>query len=539
MACHQINDNKVAEASLQDKLQTCVQSLQWTYSVFWQLCPPQGTLVWGDGYYNGAIKTRKMVQPVETTAEEAALQRSQQLRELFESLAMGEDSQQSRRPCAALSPEDLTELEWFYLLSISFVFPPGVGLPGRAFERQQTVWLVGANEVDSKTFSRAILAKGAQIQTVICIPIADGVLELGTTDWVEEDHDKILQMQSFFSGYQNTMPAVSELSSSVPAGWRRCLTDSFAASPAEVQRYDDDDDDDEDEGPNSEEILIQTPMTEEILIGTPDDGSNDMDDGLKTLAMTHAEELYSQTVSAVLQQNPSRSCHVGNPSSQSAFSTWTVGATVDGRRAPQCMLKQVLRSLHGGRPRKRGVCHVDELSASHVMAERRRREKLNEKFVALRAMVPCVTKMDKASILGDTIEYLTKLQRRIEDLEVQVKVAGTEQSIRNEPEKKKKMKMKGMDVQTEFCGETSLEVSIIEADALLELVCPNRSGLLLCIMQTIQELGLESSAVQSSVAANVLVAQIRAKVEKGSMGTVPSIVEVKKALHRLIIPYRP
>ena len=32
-------------------------------------------------------------------------------------------------------------------------------LPGKAYARRQHVWLTGANEVDSKTFSRAILAK--------------------------------------------------------------------------------------------------------------------------------------------------------------------------------------------------------------------------------------------------------------------------------------------------------------------------------------------------------------------------------------------
>lgn len=84
-------------------------------------------LVWGDGYYNGGIKTRKTVQPMEVSTEEAALQRSQQLRELYESLSTGETNLPTRRPCAALSPEDLTEAEWFYLMCISFSFPPAVG----------------------------------------------------------------------------------------------------------------------------------------------------------------------------------------------------------------------------------------------------------------------------------------------------------------------------------------------------------------------------------------------------------------------------
>ncbi|KAG6774466.1 hypothetical protein POTOM_021819 [Populus tomentosa] len=112
---------------LQTMLQAAVQSVQWTYSLFWQMCPQQGILVWGDGYYNGPIKTRKTVQPMEVTTEEASLQRSQQLRELYDSLSIGETNQPARRPCAALSPEDLTETEWFYLMCVSFSFPPGVG----------------------------------------------------------------------------------------------------------------------------------------------------------------------------------------------------------------------------------------------------------------------------------------------------------------------------------------------------------------------------------------------------------------------------
>lgn len=83
-------------------------------------------LVWGDGYYNGAIKTRKTVNLVEDSTEEASLERSQQLRELYDSLSTGDLNHPARRP-AALSPEDLTESEWFYLMCVSFSFPLGVG----------------------------------------------------------------------------------------------------------------------------------------------------------------------------------------------------------------------------------------------------------------------------------------------------------------------------------------------------------------------------------------------------------------------------
>lgn len=85
-------------------------------------------LEWGDGYYNGDIKTRKMVQAMELKPDKMGLQRSEQLRELYECLLEGEESdQQANMPSAALSPDDLTDAEWYYLVCMSFVFNPGQG----------------------------------------------------------------------------------------------------------------------------------------------------------------------------------------------------------------------------------------------------------------------------------------------------------------------------------------------------------------------------------------------------------------------------
>ncbi|KAF6993776.1 hypothetical protein CFC21_010616 [Triticum aestivum] len=190
-----------SSGEVQRSLQAVAQGLRWTYAILWQLSPDQGALVWVEGHYNSAIKTRKTVQPAVAQAQapaaaaEAADQaRSRQLRELFDSLAREAAAgggtgfrdvhgcaQEARRPSAALAPEDLTETEWFYLMSASYSFPSGVGLPGRAFARGGHVWLSRANEVDSRAFSRAILARSAGIKTIVCMLIVDGVLEIGTT----------------------------------------------------------------------------------------------------------------------------------------------------------------------------------------------------------------------------------------------------------------------------------------------------------------------------------------------------------------------
>lgn len=83
-------------------------------------------LEWRDGYYNGDIKTRKTVQTMETkAADKIGLQRSEQLRELYKFLLVGEaDPQITKRPSASLSPEDLSDSEWYYLVCMSFLFYP-------------------------------------------------------------------------------------------------------------------------------------------------------------------------------------------------------------------------------------------------------------------------------------------------------------------------------------------------------------------------------------------------------------------------------
>lgn len=131
---------------------------------------------------------------------------------------------------------------------------------------------------------------------------------------------------------------------------------------------------------------------------------------------------YPQTVSTILQHNASRTATLSTPavgflleqSPNSAFTRWRGDQLIrlPAEGASQLMLKYVLFSLpflhdkcqdidgnspkasdEGNGSRFRKSTPQDELSANHVLAERRRREKLNERFIVLRSLVPFVTKV--------------------------------------------------------------------------------------------------------------------------------------------------
>ena len=135
--------------------------------------------------------------------------------------------------------------------------------------------------------------------------------------------------------------------------------------------------------------------------------------------------------------------------------------------------------------------------------------------------MPFVTKMDKASILGDTIEYVKQLHEKVKELEARNNYHKMEDDQRWRSVKKRK--------------ERAAEVSIIEGEVLLEMECIHREGLLLDVMGTLREVGIEVIGVQSSLKDDVLVAKLRAKVKENAKGNNKvSIVEVKKAIDKII-----
>ncbi|KAM2227647.1 hypothetical protein ACFXTI_014433 [Malus domestica] len=652
--------------NLRKQLALAVRSIQWSYGIFWSISARQpGVLEWGDGYYNGDIKTRKTVQAIELNADQMGLQRSEQLRELYESLSAGEASPQARRPSASLSPEDLADTEWYYLVCMSFVFNIGQGLPGRTLANGKPTWLCNAHYADSKVFSRSLLAKFAQneelkhlfsvwfsfdawictchpqsasIQTVVCFPFLGGVIEIGVTELVLEDPSLIQHVKTSFLeapypiiASKRTNPSAGstrndndlacavldddvvdtkfipvvgcqEMDVTSPDDSSNCLghpnqpvDDSFIAEgmnrgASQVQSWQFMDDEISNfvhHSMDSSDCISQTLVyPEKVLFGPKTEKVNDHPHELKecnNTKMTSSDPQgndlqYQSVLSALLKSSHQLVLgpHFRNSHQESSFASWKRGWFVkcwtQRGGTPQKLLKKILfevPQMHvdcvlvspADKSNVNGVWRpeANESGTNHALSERRRREKLNERFCILKSMVPSVSKEDKVSILDDAIEYLKDLEKRVEELESLQEPTDSEAKIKRKLQdtvertsdnccntkisngKKPivyKRKASDMDetepeinhIVSKNSSSDNITVNMTNKDVLIEMKFPWREGVLLEIMDTTSRLHLDTHSVQSSTADGILSLTIKSRFRGTSIASTGTI---KQALHRI------
>ncbi|KAJ7969396.1 BHLH transcription factor [Quillaja saponaria] len=149
----------------------------------------------------------------------------------------------------------------------------------------------------------------------------------------------------------------------------------------------------------------------------------------------------------------------------------------------------------------------------HFATEKERRVSLNEKFQALKNLVPNPTKPDRASVVGDAIEYIKELRRTVGELKILVekKRYGRERSKKHKTEKDAatgdmescNQRPVGDPDQSYNNGslrsswlqrkskDTEVDVRIIDDDVTIKLVQRKKINCLLFVSKVLDELELD------------------------------------------------
>jgi len=233
----------------------------WTYAIHWQSSSDSITgsscLSWGDGYYKGCDEDEKgprKHQPTTPAVQAEQEHRKRVLRELdslikeqntnsaptpysreeevsdelwsnlmsvvqsfVDSSRVTSQEQEHRKhvlhklssllsgystACSSSKDpayEDVTDTEWFFLVSMTQSFSTGSGLPGKALLAARPIWITTA--LSDAPCERARQSYAFGLRTMVCVPIGTGVLELGSTKFIFQTTESIPRILSFFNQY--------------------------------------------------------------------------------------------------------------------------------------------------------------------------------------------------------------------------------------------------------------------------------------------------------------------------------------------------
>jgi transcription factor MYC2 len=388
--------------TLQQKLQFLLQtqSDNWVYAIFWQTTKDEKgnpILSWGEGHFQGTNK---------------------------------EATTSNGRNDTDTDTGTNGDAEWFYVMSLTRNFCVGnfssISLPGKAFALDSVLWLNSKHELQIYNCERSNEAHTHGIETLICIPTTNGVIEMGSYENIQQNWNLVHQAKSMFETISSESSTKSDLISTTPLDKIQTVDQNISFSNMG------------------------------LVASTRDTGTKDETEETQKNMNKNLKQKHNIVIS---------SCYVDSEYSDSEYCPQLATPKKDSADEKTESKKRGRKPLTG----------TTQTPINHVEAERQRREKLNHRFYALRAVVPNVSRMDKASLLSDAVDYINELKAKIKDLESEKK------------RESKKVKIETMDNQSTVTTSTvvdqkrhcnsvialEIDVKIIGNDAMIRVQSEN------------------------------------------------------------------
>ncbi|KAF8725487.1 hypothetical protein HU200_020013 [Digitaria exilis] len=444
-------------ADLQNKLQNLVeadgQNLRWNYAIFWQLSRTKSGAVvlgWGDGScrepHDGEIGFPTSVGAADVSSVTRQRIRKRVLQRLHTAFA-GADEEDY-----APGIDQVTDTEIFFLASMYFSFPHHVGGPGKVFAAGRPLWIPNNElKVSPENYCyRGFLANAAGFKTIVLVPFKAGVLEVGSIHNVPESAEALQTIRSLFLGTHSTRTAIEKHEENVsvqisPGSTKIFGKDLNMSQPSATKGADSSkvDGGSKDELKSSGGESMSLPNLRRGLQNFTWSQARGLNShqqkfGNGVLVVTSETAHHSNSsapgtgVSPFQLQKPQQVLIQPPPQPRGPMQIdFRVGssskfgvlispkAMSDGENGDMDNLFKEEREDRQPRKRERKPMNgrEDQQPLSHVEAERQRREKLNKRFCALRAIVPNISKMDKASILEDAVTHINDLKKKLDKME--------------------------------------------------------------------------------------------------------------------------
>ncbi|KAK7346098.1 hypothetical protein VNO80_20612 [Phaseolus coccineus] len=546
------------QETLQQRLQTLIEGAEesWTYAIFWQssydYSSSTSLLGWGDGYYKGEEDKGKAPKEMSSAEQD---HRKKVLREL-NSLISGSSAS------ADDVDEEVSDTEWFFLVSMTQSFLSGSGLPGQAFLNSSPVWVAGADRLSDSTCERARQGQVFGLQTLVCIPSANGVVELASTEVIFQNPDLMKKVRDLFNfnnpdaGFWPLNCVATDQGENDPSSlWLNPSSSieikgtSNAVAPVSAN------------APLRKTMPFETPGSS-TLTETPSAAAahvpNPKNQGFFPRELNFSNSLKPESGEILSFGESKKSSYNGSyfpgvaaeetnkkrrsPVSRSSIDDGMLSFT-SGVIIPASNIKPGAVAGGGGasggdsensdleasvvkeadsrvvepekRPRKRGrkPANGREEPLNHVEAERQRREKLNQRFYALRAVVPNVSKMDKASLLGDAISYINELKSKLSELESekgelekQLELATKNRSRPSPPPGPPPSNKEAKETTSKLI-DLEVEVKIIGWDAMIRIQCSKKNHPAARLMAALKDLELDVNHASVSVVNDLMIQQ--------------------------------